>query len=407
VNIGSLDDSGIDNHDQQTDNSMTVDGPANIPAIAADVSTIPAIAADVSTIPATAVDAPTTPAIAIDAPTTPAIAQQARPSARLFRPRITRRRNSYDDWVDLQTNEVAGRAGERTLSYVNSDKQKKLRHENLMQLLRREKKKSFKLKQKITELENERDCVPLKIRKQLSRMVVSAFNGGKAEIFLLDQIQNYGKLQGARWTETTVAHCIILNGRAPGAYEFLRKSGILHLPCRQTLQAYTGRSTLETGVGSLVKKRLMSESENLSHIEKNCSLVLDEMTIGPGEEYIPQLDKFVGKVDMGGIVHPNDQNQLANKMLGYIVVGLNTYFKIPVAYFLVSQLTAKEQEALTLQVIKDVEDCGFKINRLVTDNLAVNTNMFKRMNGGVLHPVIRHPIQEYSAAYLILKPWVY
>jgi hypothetical protein len=119
------------------------------------------------------------------------------------------------------------------------------------------------------------------------------------------------------------------------------------------------------------------------------------MTIGPGEEYIPQLDKFVGKVDMGDIIHPKDQYKLANKMLGYIVMGLNRYFKIPVAYFLVSHLTAKEQEALLLQVFKDVEDCGFKINRLVTDNLAVNTNMFKRMNGGVLHPVIRHPIQEY------------
>jgi hypothetical protein len=105
---------------------------------------------------------------------------------------------------------------------MNSDKQKKLRHANLLQLLRREKKNSIKLKQKITELENERDCVPLKIRKQLSRMVVSAYNGGKAEIFLLDQIQNYGKLQGARWTEITIAHCIIFNARAPGAYEFLR-----------------------------------------------------------------------------------------------------------------------------------------------------------------------------------------
>jgi hypothetical protein len=119
------------------------------------------------------------------------------------------------------------------------------------------------------------------------------------------------------------------------------------------------------------------------------------MTIGPGEEYIPQLDKFVGKVDMGGMIHPKDQYQLANKMLGYIVVGLNAYFKIPVAYFLVSHLTAKEQEALTLQVIDDVEDCGFKINRLVTDNLAVNTNMFKRMNGGVLHPVMSTVRQIY------------
>jgi hypothetical protein len=67
----------------------------------------------------------------------------------------------------------------------------------------------MKLKQKVTELENQRNCVPLKIRKQLPRMVDSAFNGGKAEIFLLNQIQNYGKLHGAGCTEITVALCIM------------------------------------------------------------------------------------------------------------------------------------------------------------------------------------------------------
>ncbi|KAI9555873.1 hypothetical protein GHT06_018390 [Daphnia sinensis] len=133
-------------------------------------------------------------------------------------------------------------------------------------------------------------------------------------------------------------------------------------------------------------------------MEKHCSLVLDEMTIGPGEEYIPQLDKVVGK-----------STWLATKMQGYILVGLNTYYKIPVAYFLVNQPTAKEQEALTVQVIKDVEGCGcgFKIEGLVTDNLAVYANMFKRMNGGTLHHVIRHPVQQYNEEEISSIPLVY
>ncbi|KZS04619.1 Uncharacterized protein APZ42_032401, partial [Daphnia magna] len=231
---------------------------------------------------------------------------------------------------------------------------------------------------------------------------------GKGEIFVLDQINNYEQLQGARWTEITITHCIIFHARAPRVYEFMRKSGIIHLPCRHTLMAYTRKSTLETGVCSLVKKRLKSEGENLSEMEKHCSLVLDEMTIDPGEEYIPQLDKFVGKIDMGGIIDPNDSTKTATKMLGYILVGLNTYYKIPVAYFLVNQLIAKEQEALTVQVIKDVEGCGggFKIERLVVDNLAVNTNMFKRMNGGTLHHVIRHPVQQYNEEEISSIPLV-
>ncbi len=83
-------------------------------------------------------------------------------------------------------------------------------------------------------------------------MVVAAFNVVNADIFILDFIQNYGKLQSAHWTEITVANCLFLNACAYGAYEFLCKSGILYLLCRQTLLAYT----LEAGVGSLVKKTL-------------------------------------------------------------------------------------------------------------------------------------------------------
>jgi hypothetical protein len=45
---------------------------------------------------------------------------------------------------------------------------------------------------------------------------------------------------------------------------------------------------------------------------------------------------------MEGIVDLKDQYQLATKMLGYIVVGLSTYFKVPLAYFLISQLTAQQ-----------------------------------------------------------------
>lgn len=159
-------------------------------------------------------------------------------------------------------------------------------------------------------------------------------------------------------------------------------------------------------MGSSVKKRLKVKVDNLTDIEKMGSLILDEITIGPSEEYISQLDKFVGKIDMGGVVEPGDENKLATKMLGFVFVGLNTSYKIPVAYFLVNQLTAEQQEVLTLHVIKDVEETGFSVIRLVADNLSVNTTMFKRINGGELHPVVRHPVQGYNEDDLVFIPWV-
>jgi hypothetical protein len=63
------------------------------------------------------------------------------------------------------------------------------------------------------------------------------------------------------------------------------------------------------------------------------------------------------------------KHQLGTKILGYIVVKLNAYLKIPVTYFLDNKLAAKDQEALTLQVIKDVEYCGFNVTWFLIDNL--------------------------------------
>lgn len=145
------------------DVSLSVVAPATISAIAADVPTVSEIAVNAPTIlvieahtpntptikehtiaaieehtPTISVistDAPTIattgalniPEIAADAPTNPAIAKRGRQSAGLVCTRITRRRNSCDDWVDTsswQTNETAGPAVGKTLSYLNSDKQK-------------------------------------------------------------------------------------------------------------------------------------------------------------------------------------------------------------------------------------------------------------------------------------------
>lgn len=177
----------------------------------------------------------------------------------------------------------------------------------------------------------------------------------------MDQLVNYGKKNGARWNQVTLAHSIILQPRAPGVYEFLRDSGIIHLPCKDTLQAYTGRSTLETGVSSLAMKRLESEAQTLIEMEKYGSLIVDEMTIAPSETYVSNLEKFCGKVDMGGVVNVDDDDRLANRMLGLIFSGLSTYYKIPVAFFLVNQLNAEQQLLLVTDVIKKLKRLDSKL----------------------------------------------
>jgi hypothetical protein len=60
--------------------------------------------------------------------------------------------------------------------------------------------------------------------------------------------------------------------------------------CTCNVDKLCNHTTLETRVGSLVKNVQGGQGGKPSEIEKVCSLILHEMTIGPSEEYIRQLD---------------------------------------------------------------------------------------------------------------------
>ena len=54
---------------------------------------------------------------------------------------------------------------------------------------------------------------------------------------------------------------------------------MFQIPTKDTLRAYTGRSTLESRVSPFVMKQLQIEFAKLKDIETHGSLILDEMTV--------------------------------------------------------------------------------------------------------------------------------
>lgn len=64
-------------------------------------------------------------------------------------------------------------------------------------------------------------------------------------------------------------------------------------------------------------------------------------------------------------------DKLANRLLCFVMSGLTRPYRIPVAYFFTCQLNAEALQKFALHVITQVEQIGFKVTRLVTDNLSV------------------------------------
>ena len=69
-----------------------------------------------------------------------------------------------------------------------------------------------------------------------------------------------------------------------------------------------------------------------------------------------------------------ERNDPANRLLCFVLVGLSTAYRIPVAYYFTRQLNATELHKLTLVVIREVEAVNFNILRLVCDDFSQMSN---------------------------------
>ncbi|XP_040076067.1 uncharacterized protein LOC120848163 [Ixodes scapularis] len=219
-------------------------------------------------------------------------------------------------------------------------------------------------------------------------------------MFLLEQIANF-KRKKPSWSEDTIRHSIVLRHLSTKLYEHMRHEELLKLPSRNTLQNYLGTVNGETGFNSLVEARLKTEIEHLPAPQsKTCSVIVDEMRIQQKLQYNKQQDAFVGHTDMGLAEEADTEPVLANSLLCFVINGLASSCRIPVAYYFTNGLNGSQLSKLLVFVMTKVESTGFRVIRVVTDNHKVNVSAMKILCGGVLTYRIEHPCDPQRLLFL-------
>ena len=209
-------------------------------------------------------------------------------------------------------------------------------------------------------------------------------------LFLREQLQALGQMKH-RWSELSVRYCVLWQSKSSSAYDFVRNAPLLILPSRSTLKRYTGACTKENTMG-LISQRLSELRNSVRDEETLGSLIIDDMAIRPDVQYIKSGDAVIGTVDMDGLEKNSGQeNNIATQLTCFIFQGLATHFVIPVHYFFTNNVTGKELKELTLKVIVEVENSGFKVIRIVTDNHSTNVKMFSELCEGSPRHEIPHP----------------
>ncbi|KAH7945188.1 hypothetical protein HPB49_007718 [Dermacentor silvarum] len=239
---------------------------------------------------------------------------------------------------------------------------------------RKWRRKERDLNARIERLKNTVDKYKQELEKLKEECYVSAFLQGVekakekdlAASILVEQVQNFAKKKPT-WSEVTVRHAVVLRNLSTRAYEHVRSTGILRLPCRSTLERFMGSSRGEVGMTELVNQRLSAElASHPSLHARACSLIVDEMRVKQRLLYHKQRDALIGEVD-------------------YVS------FKIPVAYFFARNCTGRELHMLMRHVLKEVEEIGFFVVRIVTDNHKINVLAMQLLCNGSLKHCIDHP----------------
>ncbi|KAL3245355.1 hypothetical protein MRX96_046990 [Rhipicephalus microplus] len=274
-------------------------------------------------------------------------------------------------------------------------------------------RKISRLSKSLQTLQSQHDTVRERLQAFESNKKIACFvsvlraadEGHNTAEFTKNQVSNFASKKPA-YTESILRECVLWKACSNKRYEYVRTRGLFKLPCRATLQKYIGHSTGEIGVTSLITERLRAEFQVLQ-VEQEilCSLIIDEMAIQQKVMYDRQLDTVFGLVDMGPEQQSCATPEVANRLLCFVLRGLSTAYVITVGYFFTRCLRSEQLCSMTMNVMKAVENVGFRVTRIVTDNHQSNVALFKSLSeDGMLAHVVPHPLRQGDPLFLSFDP---
>lgn len=181
------------------------------------------------------------------------------------------------------------------------------------------------------------------------------------------------------------------------AYQYVRKFFGKCLPHPSTLRKWL--TSVDGAPGftgeSLNAIRYKVGDLKLRNMQLVLGLIVDEMSIRRHVHWNGK--RYQGYVDLGTHIE-SDSLPEAKQALVFLLVGLNTRWKIPVAYFLIDGLAAAERANLIRNCLQHVHDCGAKVVSLTFDgtttNFATATALGSKLKYPDLEPWFKHPSSE-------------
>ena len=172
--------------------------------------------------------------------------------------------------------------------------------------------------------------------------------------------------KGKMYSDELKAFALTLQFYSTKAYNYVRKTFKLALPCVRSLRKMYSKVKAGPGFTELAFDMLEKKVEEAKSAGKQVivSLMLDEMAIK--KEVTWDGKQFRGYVDLGNDVQDPSLPH-AKEVLVFMVCCVNSNWKIPCAYFFVNGLTAVERSNLIKVCIARLNETGVRVISVTCD----------------------------------------
>lgn len=184
------------------------------------------------------------------------------------------------------------------------------------------------------------------------------------------------KMKKRKWTAAERELALSIYHKSPAAYEKMLQKGII-LPALSTVRSWIGRSKFLPGFNAFFWENLKKKFEGEDEKMTSCTVMFDELSIKDCLEYNPHLDFIEGFEDLGTLGRTKER---AHSAMVFMVRGLYSPWKVPVAYFLSKKAVKKDQlKSLIEATIQHVQKAGLNPKVMVCDQGTNNRSALKAL----------------------------
>jgi len=216
-------------------------------------------------------------------------------------------------------------------------------------------------------------------------------------------------LKGKSITPELRKFALTLHFYSPSAYTYVRNIFSKSQPDISTLRKWCTAVNGLPGITKESVKAISVKVEEMKNLGKNLfgCLIMDEMSIKQHVQWTGTRHQGYVDYGPGGSTESVDNLPYAKDALVFVVVGMNTAWKIPVAYYLIKGITAEEKENILRSCLVELQETGIIIKSLTFDGAANNLAIANVLGASLyypdLKPYFKHPVTQ-DTVHIILDP---